>query len=816
MRVRVLCFFILITLLFCKKIAWAQTAERGITGTIVDPQSNQPVAFATIGLFETGSTTPLKGATSDENGNFSFDEIEEGNYSVKIQFIGYEDQQIDNIAITQTRPLARLGAIRLKGTNQQLSEVEIVEAPDVAQSGLGSRTYDVSQDIMTAGGNASDVLQNIPSVQVDENGTLSLRGSSNVTVLINGKQSGLTGLGRQAILDRIPASAIERIEVLTNPSAKYDPDGGAGIINIILKEKQEDGLNGSAGINIGINDRYNSNLELNWRKGSWNFYGGLNANQRAREGEITINRQNFLSDATPFIDQENDNSRRNIALSSNFGIAYNINDKQTLTLEGVLGYDIGERSEEQLNENFDINRNLLDFDIRNAWEDEDDRNQTYSLAYDIKFNKPNQELNLFGSYAFARDYEEEDFIQNTFMADGTLVPLAEQLQRSTNDENTAMLILQADYTHPISEQLRIETGWKTIVRNIDTDFQLEEFDQATNQWENQVGFTNRFDYDEAVHAGYLLTGGKLNRLEFEAGLRFETTNTTSSLITTNETFNFDYVNFFPSGVLTYSLPKDQKVQASYSRRINRPSFWDLNPFPTFSNPLVLRGGDPLLQPEYTDSYELGFIKDWNNASLTSSAFYKRTTGVIQRIVSQVSGDTTIYRPTNVSTAENYGVELIGSYSVGKWLNMNANVSYFRLVIDGSNSDELTTNDSYSWNTRFMANINLPRSFRIQMMLYYRAPMINAQGERLDFFMNSLGISKSVMKRKGRIILNVRDIAQTMRFGSIRRTPTLFNEFLYRGNTRSLSIGFNYQFGKQQRRPDRRRGEGERNGGGDDM
>ncbi len=783
----------------------AQAPDSGIAGKIVDAGNSQPVEFAQIGLFKINETTPVGGVVTDEEGNFTFNNVAEGTYSLKIQFVGYEVYEVRNIIIGGEQKFARLGVVRLKPSGVQLQEVQVTEQRDVMQSDLGSRQYNVSQDIMNAGGNATDVLRNIPAVQVDENGGLSMRGNGNVTVLINGRQSGLTGLNRQAVLERIPASTIERIEVITNPSAKYDADGGGGIINIILKKNMEDGFNGNVSTNIGNNDRYNGSLDLNLRKGKWNLYSNLNFNQDAREALVTLNRQNFVAGTTPFIDQNRDFYNRRQNYTGTIGAEYSFNKYHTLGFEAVAGLSEGVRSEVLNNRNSDENRNLLNYFLRDTDERNEGNNYNFALNYTRKFDKPRQELKVSTSYTTQNGIENSNFNELGYLADNTVFYTNPVIQRSGNEDQNSLFLAQIDYYHPINDKMKLEAGAKSIFRDVDNDFLLQDFDFGGDFFFDNTGFTNRFQFKEQVHAAYVIFGAQLAKWDFDAGLRAEQTTMESILVTTGQRFNLDYFNLFPSATIAYKMPKNQKIQATYSRRINRPGFRQLNPFASFSNPLVLRSGNPFLRPEFTDSYEIGYLKDWDKGSFTFSPFYKRTTDVVQQLITRTEGDTTVFRPENATVAENYGFEVIGNYRVGKWLSLNGDFSLFGLRVDGSNFDQEQANNIISWNTRMMANFTLPKSWRIQAMVFYRGPTATAQGERKDFFMNSIGVSKSILDNKGTLSLNVRDVAQTMRFGSTVRTQALFNDFTYRGNTRTIMLGFSYRFGNAKQRQRKREG-----------
>jgi len=783
---------------------WAQGK---VSGKVVDSEG-KPLPFATIVGSIPQEAQAFTGTTSDEEGNFSLSFPRNGRYAISIEFIGYQTYK-------KTIEIAgkdiSLGTITLRQDAKTLEEVQVVAEKETMQTGIGTLTYEVSKDLVNVGGSATDVLRNIPSVQVDENGAISLRGSQNVTILINGKQSALTGTGRQALLERIPASSIERIEVITNPSARYDADGGAGIINIILKRPQNRGLNGTAQLSIGNYDRYNTGIDLNYQTPKWNIYGSLNGRQDTRIGKITVRRENFLPNATPFLNQNTNSYRMQRSGTATAGIEHFINDKQSLRLEGVYGLEDSYQNRNLYNASLDANRQMTDYFYRYSWENENENNYGISLNYDWRIKGSEHNLTAYASYNQNMGTQGSNFEENRFLADGT--PKGEDfLQQSSDDNRNSMWVFQMDYKRPLQKNMKIESGAKSIIRLINRNFLLQ--DQINNEWTTNFNFSNEFRYQEQVHAAYALWAAKLGKWEMETGLRAEQTYTESKLLNTGETFRLDYFNLFPSAALVYNIDGAKKVKATYSRRINRPPFRSLNPFRSFSNPLIQRSGNPFLRPELTHSVEIGYQQDWNKFNITVNTFYKYTQNVIQDILGQQRGDTVVYFPQNVASSKNYGGELIFNFQPSRQLNWNISGSYYRLIIDGRNLDESVLNDNYAWDVRTMLTLSLPGDWRLQGNLFYRSPLVTAQGTRFAFFMNGIGVSKKILRQKGTLSLNVRDIAQSMRFGSERRTDALYNYFEFRGNTRTIMFSFQYNFGKQMKTRQNRRRNNNFDGGGD--
>jgi outer membrane receptor protein involved in Fe transport len=766
---------IVTSLLFLSHLLQAQV----IKGKVVDKGTKQNVGFANVFLYKSDNTEKaVGGAMTEENGSFTIANIPTGSYLVKIQMVGYKNI-IQNVDVASVD--VDMGTLVMSGETEAIEKVEIVAQKDLVKTDIGTRSYNVSQDLVNRGGTALDVMQNIPSVQVDENNNVTLRGSSNLTILVNGKQSGLMGSNPQAVFQRIPASSIERIEVINNPSAKYDAQASGGIINIVLKTQSDEGFGGNVGFNAGNFDRYNSNLDFNYKKGKWNVFGSLNGNQDTRISNATVFRKSFIDNTTPIIDQRRTIDRFGQNFTGSLGLEFAPSQKNTFSVEMNLGG--GRNNSDEILNNFNRNadNSLISEFVRLSDEQGRSFNQNYAFSYQRKFAKPRQELKISASLAKSEDNTDLSSNQGTDI-----------LQRTSEGNGNQMVILQADYTHPLKDGWRVETGYKSIFRKVDNEFILEDWTNGI--WENNANFSNDFRFDEKVLGAYGILFGKYKKIEFEAGVRVEQTYMDSELINTQQKFKFDYLNAFPNGAVSYSLPKDQQIKITYGRRINRPGFRQLNPFANFSNPLTLRSGNPFLRPEYTNSYELGYLKDWKQASFTGSVFYRGTTNVIQPIIRQLAGDTTLFAPQNIATSDNYGLEMIGSYRVGKWLTLNGDFSIFRMVVNAQNVDDQALNDVISWNTRLNAIFNLPKNFRIQSMIFYRAPVATAQGTRKDMIMNSIGVSKVVLKGRGTFNLRVSDVGKNMRFGGTVNTPNLYNDFTFRGNTRTYMAGFSYRFG----------------------
>jgi outer membrane receptor protein involved in Fe transport len=781
-------------------------AQGRISGTLQEAGTNQPVGFATAVLLSVQDSSIVTSALVGAEGTFVLAPAPVGRYHVKFSFVGYQTHVLANIEVTAAKPQVNLGVIQLKAASTTLKAVEVMGQREAVEYGLDRRVYNVGQDLSTVGGTAVDVMQNVPSVTVDQEGTVSMRGTSNITILIDGKPSALSGLG----LDQIPASAIERVEVITNPSSKYDPSGTGGVLNIILKKEKQQGLNGIASVTAGLNNRYNASLNLNYRIGKLNLFANHDYRKDLRKGEGTVTRKYTPAGESVRLEElqsnnENINSNHNFR----FGADYQLTETQSLT--GSVLYRMGTRENEGTSFSRFMRENgaLDSTSTRQNTGNEDRSLWEYALSYRKTFTKPGQELTADAVFNLERE-PGQDQVQEQFRnADGT--PSLYQpftWQRNINLEQEREFSLQADYVHPFHEKGKWEAGYRSTFERSDEDAQASDFNFIANQFENNIGRTNRFVYDEWVHAVYGNYGDALKKFSYQVGARVEQTNIITNQITQTQRNKQDYLNLFPSLFLTYDFSEEQKVQTSYSRRIDRPGPWALNPFRDVSDPRNIRQGNPNLKPEFIDSYEVNYLRFWKQTTLTAGVFYRKMTDVVQSFRESLDENSTITTFANVGKGESYGLELTGTANLANWWKINANASGFNYRIDASEEGGRASS-RLSWTSRLNSNFTLPFKTEVQLSANYRSPTVTVQGERSAFFSTSLSARKEVLGGKGNIILRVQDIFNTMRFNS---NTFIENEFEERARFKPQSqlvyIGFSYRFGNNglQKKEGEERGE----------
>ncbi|MFT4664301.1 MAG: ferric enterobactin receptor [Polaribacter sp.] len=809
-----------IFLLFISLLANGQNSNRNakglfskpvIKGNVIDSNNELPLEFATVTLMNAADSSVVTGGITDEKGSFLI-ESRPGNYIVKIEFISYKNQYRDNIKLGKNNPKADLGTISLSPDANLLNTVEVRAEKSQLNIALDKKVFNVGKDLANRGGSATDVLDNVPSVSVDIEGNIALRGSGNVRILINGKPSGLVS-GNTNGLKSIPASSIDRIEVITNPSARYEAEGMSGIINIILRKEQQKGLNGSFDLTLGYPTQYGAAINMNYRRKNLNFFTNIGINQQEGPGGGYENREFTTGDTTEITRQERDHLRGGLTRNIRLGADYFINDKNILTTSFLWSVSDQNNITDLKYEDF-INsiNNPIGISRREDNEEEDEVELEYAMTYRKIFSKEGHELTTDLRYQDNSEIELSDYVQSYFNKEDLPSGQANDFQQSSNDEGERQTIFQMDYVHPFSKEKKFETGIRSSFRRIKNNYKVEELD-LNEEWQALIGLTNEFSYNEDIYAAYASYGDKIGKFSYQGGLRMEYTDILTKSKETNEEIPKSYINFFPSVNLSYDLPKSNAIQLSYSRRIVRPRFRLLNPFSSFSDDRNLRVGNPDLDPEFTDSYELGHIKYWDKGSLASAIFYRYSTDVIDRIREVNENDgTTISRPQNLATRNEYGFEFVASYNPTKRIRINGDVNFLRSITDGSSQGQDFNADTYTMSGRIMTKLTILKSVDSQISYNYRAPRKTTQGTRNSIHSMDVALSKDVLKNNGTITFSIRDLFNSRKWIYTTELENLYADGEFQWRARSLVLTFNYRLNQKKQRGRGGRGRGGSGGG----
>ncbi|MFK7936347.1 MAG: TonB-dependent receptor [Saprospiraceae bacterium] len=805
MRIFTTCFFLLL-LSQISIFAQRPNGSRGgrgnfppkkVTGIIVDANSQQPLDYATVSLYSKRDSSLVAGNITDPTGVFTI-ETRPGRFYLVIDFLAYQTKTIDNIELGREQSTADLGTIGIAPEAAALDEVIVTAERSTMTMSLDKRVFNVGKDLGSRGGNAAELLDNVPSVQVDVEGNVSLRGSGNVRILVDGKPSGLVGVGDTDGLRNIPANLIEKVEVITNPSARYEAEGMAGIINIILKKEQKTGINGSFDFTLGTPDQYGAAINLNYRTSKLNLFTNYGINYRKGPGESSLYSEFYKADTTFITDQFTDRIRSGLSNSIRMGADYFLNDKNILTT--AFTYRVSDDNNSAVTTYRDFLNNLdnpLGVVVRTDDEFEDEYTLEYSLDYKRTFEREGQELTATLRYNDNTEEEGSDLRNQNF--DETLNPntVTDLFQRSNNKESQQNLIFQTDYVQPFGEEGKFEAGLRSSFRNIDNDYLVEELTDGI--WESLPGLSNVFAYDENIHAAYLIYGNKVGKLGYQVGLRGEYSDIRTELKTTNEINPRDYTNLFPSAFLSYDLPQQNSVQVSYSRRVRRPRFWDLNPFFTFSDDRNFFSGNPDLDPEFTDSYEVSHLKYFDKGSLSSAIYYRHTTDVIERITTLDGLGRTIRRPENLATQDDIGFEFNANYTPFKWWRLNGNFNFFRSETNGDNIDSNLQAETLTWFTRGTSRWTLWKDMDVQLRFNYRAPRETTQGESKSIYSFDLAASRDILNKKGTLTFSVRDIFNSRRRRYSQFSDDFFREGDFQWRARQFTLTLNYRLNQKKKR-----------------
>jgi outer membrane receptor protein involved in Fe transport len=788
-----------------------------IKGQLIDESTQQPLEFATISLLNAADSALVDGTITDITGIFSL-KPKPGKYILKLQFISYGDV-FKTVNLSRENRTVDIGKVVMSPDTETLQEVVVTGAKDQMQLELDKRVFNVAENLNNIGANAADILEQLPSVAVDVEGNVSLRGSQNVRILVNGKPSGLVGINSQDGLRQLQGDLVERIEVVTNPSARYDAEGSAGIINIILKKEQKKGFNGAFTTNLGWPANYGFTGNANYRSGGLNLFGSYGVNYRENPGGGYTDRKSVFNDTTTYTYIDNDRVRSGLSHNFRFGADFYLNDNNILTASAVVRISDEENTTDLQYLDRDVNFDVIGNTLRQDIEEEDDNNYEYELNYTRTFKEEGHELTAQLQY---RDNDETE-ASTIGQADFTQNESLSEYQRSINIQGDQNILAQVDYVYPMGEGKKFEAGYRGTLREISSDYSVLEInDQGEfvpiEQIFEDLNFSNEFIYNEDVHAGYAIFENKMTKWGYQLGLRMEQTYITTFQREGNLTDEKDYLNAFPSAFVSYNLSKIRTIQASYSRRLSRPRFWYLNPFSSFSDPRNIRRGNTDLNPEYTDSYELGILNNLKKASIYVGGYYRYTSGVIDRI--SVAGEfagqpSTISTPYNIGIEDAFGIE--GNFSIDpvEWFNINGNANFYRAITEGSFEGQELERDAVTANFRLNTRAKVGK-MNFQVSGNYRAPQNTVQGKRRSMYSMDLGANIDVLKGKGTLNLSIRDLFNTRKYRGDLVTETLVETSEFQWRSRQARLSFTYRINQKKERGGKRGEDGDYDGGGEEF
>ena len=798
---------------------FAQSATGVVQGKVVDSKSKQSLGFVTVALIPEGSTIPVNGCNTDEDGAFILTQVKEGKYIVKFSFVGYLDDMRKITVVNNSKN--NLGKISLKPDNKLLKEVVVTEQRSQMTFDIDKRVFTIDQNIAATGGSASDVLTDIPSVEVDNEGTVSLRGSESVTVWINGKASGLTADNQGDILQQMPAGSIEKIEVITNPSAKHSPEGTAGIINIVLKRDRKAGYYGSVQAGGDSEGGYNAGANINYSSGKFDAYAGLNFRDMHHNGDGESYTRYFAQDRFQRQTTENTREPRNIFARAGFTWRFTEKDEFYVNLmamktKGEFGTDVITHSGQLSSMNVTEERVRITDQINRP------SMQNFEGGYRHTF-ADGHFIDLSVNHNIWRMDREAEYRQSNTLLTNNVTSQSYQFQDNKSDSRSTEIKL--DYENKISENTRIEAGYNARFSR-DENPTITYSDEAHTLLDESL--YNLFIYNQDTHAFYGTYSGKLGNFGYQLGLRGEYWRVKTRSVSWQqqssgdipEYTDKDFFSLFPSLFISYHLPNDNEIQVNYTRRLRRPWGGQLNNFHNISDSTNISFGNPALTPEYSNAYELNYIKNWKEHTLSVSGYYRTTEDVIERI-SYNKGNVIYTTFENVASEESAGLEIIGKNRLFKKLDLTTTVNFFYYKLDGFkyniSGQEITGegDENLSWNARMTASMMLPWGITMQTTGRYDAKRIVAQGYRKPNYSIDLGLRKS-FNQKWSLSLNVRDLLDSRGWHTVTSDNNFIRDAENRRGGRRFSATLTYSFGNMKaKRPTRKQNQNQNMNTGDD-
>lgn len=800
---------------------YGQRKEITITGKVIDKETKQPLEYATISLHNKKQNKLVTGGITNLDGNFSI-VLPSGTYDISIEYISYKTITLLNKKLIASD---NIGVFSLEIDTEALGEIEIIAERTTVELKLDKKIYNLGKDLTVKGGTVSDVLDNVPSVSVDVEGNVALRGNDNVRILINGKPSGLVGLNSTDALRQLPAEAIEKVEVITSPSARYDAEGTAGILNIILRRSKLQGLNGAITTNLGYPNTAGISGNINYRTGNFNFFNTSGYSYRESPGNALTETHYFneyfdevsmvnIDDPDTFLNEKRDFDRTRKGFTTNTGIEWYITDSASLTNSFV--YRDSDNTSDTRNDisEVDLNGNVLRESIRLEPELEDDKTIQYSLNFDKQFHgNSDHKLTFDFQYENAKEIEDAIISEN-----------GDDTEHVNTSEEQNEILLQTDYVQPIGENSQLEFGYRGNFNELNTNYILEFKDEEQDTFVLDTDVSNNLIYREHINAAYSQFGSKIKeKFSFLFGLRVEDTRITIEQITSNDFDRKTYTEFFPTVNLAYEVSEDQSFSLGYNRRIRRPRSRYINPFPSRSSATNLFQGNPDINPSYSNSIDLGYLNRFEKLTLNSSIYYSHSTDVFT-FITEDTGDFAIVNeteipvirrtPINLATNDRYGFEFTLTYRPNKKWNLNGNFNVFDSKTRGNYNGVIYDADNLSWFVRLNNKYTLPGEIDWQTRLFYSGPSEDAQNIRKGMFGTNLAFSKDLFNSKASLALAINDVFNS-RKRIINSSTDSFDSYAeFQRRERSFNVSYTHRF--NQKKPNENRRGRNNSSGGDDF
>ena len=774
-----------------------------LSGNITDLESNEPLPYATVSVYNRNGDL-VDGGIADENGIFKLN-MSPNEYSLNFEYVGFESVKIK---LKRYNNNINIGTIKLAYSIESLEGVDVVGQSAEVEIRLDKRVYNIAKNNIVQGGTVSDVLENVPSVSLDIEGNIELRGNNNVRILVDGKPSGLIGLGGIDALTRLPAESIEKVEVITSPSARYQAEGTTGIINIILAKRFLKGLNGVFNLSTGKHDTYSGSANLNYLKGKFNFFTNSGYSDRTNKGRAV--QDNVYTDPLESVEryvEERQFNRRRQGFNVNIGLDYQMTEKTSLTMSYLTNERDGDDSTINEQSQYQIDGVL----VTNRYEKEIDREDSnqFSVDFEHQFNKQGHKLTA--TLQKEKNDETETSDINSFFENGQP---SDDSEINRTVENQERNLAQLDYVFPIDKNTQFEAGYRLTDNKRKIDFEVQIIDENDNATVDE-NLSNVLDFEQEVHALFSQYGKKFNTFSFLAGLRFENTRIfVEQLDSSSPLNNKSYNDYFPTLNLGWEISPTASITLGYNRRISRPNAWTLNPFQSRSSKTSYFQGNPKLDPSYSNGIDIGYLKQFKKVTLNSSVYYRKSTDAVSRVA--IVTDETVFvngietpvirrLPINLGTEEQFGVEFNTSLRLIKGMRTNASVNFFRRIEKGNYQGISYDSNNTSWSGNLSNSYRLPFAVQSQFSVRYRGPNESSFGKSKGFLYTDLALSKDILNDNATINFRFSDLFNTGKYDYQTITPVAVTDGIYQRREPTYTLTFTYRFRQEKNRQRGRRG-----------
>lgn len=805
---------IVLTLTACIIFGSSSYADNGasdsrggvISGRVLNASDSQPMEYVNIALFRSSDSSLVTGTITNPDGHFALEKIPAGDYYLRLTFLGFNDRYTDEVIVGSRTLHTDLGDLKMEAVAAEIGGVSIVADRAKVEYQIDKRVINVSQDIVAKGGTAVSVLENTPSVMVDPEGNVSLRGSYDYVVLIDGKPTALKG---SDALKQISAASIKQIEVITNPSAKYEADGKAGIINIIQKKDKLQGMNGTASLSLGTQNKNSGNMLINYRKNKVNVFAGIDYAKNKYVTDITVKNQSFLEAGTQYIDETVQQYNHNDNLSGKLGIDYEMNDKNAFSLSGnygLQGYDQGAHAQF----NYFYSDSQKQYFKSNGDLDVTGNVPGLNIDYTHKFAE-NHSLSISGTYSAWDGMDENLFTEYT--TDENYKEQATQSSLSyTKDNFNYQYRLNADYKKPVKTGT-LEAGFQYRYENRMDDLDFRNLDVETNEWITNALYTYKLDYSNDIYSGYATYSATRWGIGYMAGVRTEYFTRTIKFSNDEDAYNYDKFMLYPSLHLTKSIKDKHQFQLSYSRRINRPLPWLLNKTPGYIDPNNIFQGSPELEPEFTDAFELNYRVICNKVfTLSTQTYYRNTTNSFNTNRTLGEDGIMVHELINADRSQSYGIELGMDFNLTPWWQLSTGTNLYHYSLDAT-SAFADTRSNNTFDARIISNFTFKKGTRIQAIGYVRGPSIDAQGENGGFYTVNLAVSQSILKGKVNVGLSAQNLFNSIQFDYLAVSDNYNNSYKIATEGLLLQFTASYSFNNFQNKQRGRADDASFRGGG---